>query len=86
MTVINKKASTCPSCRAVKGYIYDSRYGVLGKTAIKLWFIILPIFIFIIVASSSAQTPSYVYLTIPWAIFGIIKLKKGSKWYQTKHI
>jgi len=42
MTVVHKDATKCPGCRAVKGYLYEPRYGAFGKVSSILWGIIVP--------------------------------------------
>jgi len=38
----SEAATRCPSCGAVKGYLYDSRYGAFGRTGSIVWGIIVP--------------------------------------------
>lgn len=70
MTVVHKNATKCPGCQAVKGYMYDRRYGAFGKTGTILWGIIVPGVLIIGLPVS--------------AFFAYRVFVKGPMWY-TKH-
>ena len=42
MTIVHSSATKCPGCRAVKGYMYEPRYGAFGKTGTIIWGMIVP--------------------------------------------
>ena len=42
MTEVHEDATTCPNRHAIKGYLHGgSSYGVMGKTSVIMWGIIL---------------------------------------------
>jgi len=53
MTVVHRAANKCPGCRTVKGYLYDSRYGVAGKISAIGWGIIVPVILALVFLSPS---------------------------------
>ena len=71
MTVVHKDATKCPGCRAVKGYLYERRYGVFGKYSSILWGIIVPA-ITIIGLPISAYAAYRVFVT-------------GPRWFVSAH-
>ena len=42
LTILHSSATKCHGCRAVKGYMYEPRYGAFGKTGTIVWGLIVP--------------------------------------------
>ncbi len=71
MTIVNENATTCPNCLAKKGYMYESRYGVFGKTGTIVWGIIVP---------------AITVIGIPVSLYAAYRLfVTGPRWFQTRH-
>ncbi len=91
-TTIDINATVCRGCDAKHGYIYDKRYGVIGKTgSIITLVIIIPIVLvgLGLIAGADEAAVRFMYLIlfgIP--IFAAVKtawkLKNGPYWYKSK--
>ena len=82
MTIISSNATTCPSCKAVKGYMYESRYGAMGKVGVTIWSVIFPLLLTFLFYF---RVPQLSVLAFLWALYGIFRLVTGPRWFQTKH-
>lgn len=82
-TVIHEDATTCPGCGAVKGYMYESRYGAMGKVAVIIWSIIFPLFLTLVFFAWHISWLAII--TLLWAAYGIYRVVTGPRWFQTKH-
>lgn len=71
LTAVHGHAVTCPGCRAMKGYMYEPRYGVFGRTASIIWGIIVP---------------AITVIGIPVSIYAAYRVfVTGPRWFQTRH-
>jgi len=71
MTVVHESAIKCPGCRAVKGYLYDRRYGAIGRTGSIIWGIVVPAVI-VVGLPISAYAAYRVFVT-------------GPRWFASAH-
>ena len=71
MTVVDENAITCPGCRAKKGYLYEPRYGVFGRTGTIVWGIVVP---------------ALTVIGLPISAYAAFRLfVTGPRWFQTRH-
>ena len=79
MEIVDEKASTCPGCKAVKGIMYESRYGVMGKVGVIIWGIIFPLVL-------TAAFPPIGIVLVPFALYSAFRVfVTGHRWFQTRH-
>ncbi len=83
MTIVHQDAIKCPGCRAVKGYLYDSRYGVAGRISAIGWGIIVPV---ALALAFSAASGGLSLLLLPFALYAAYRVfVTGPRWFASAH-
>ena len=77
MTVVHQDATTCPGCRAKKGYATNAN-GVLGKPGMIFGGLVVPIPLMVVF-------PPAAIVLIPVMLFSVYRLKTGPVWYAAKN-
>lgn len=80
MTPLHKGASVCTGCHAMRGYATNA-YGVMGKTALIVMGIVLPLIVALIVWQ--LFWPASLAI-VAFAAFCAWRVKNGPYWYKSK--
>jgi RNA polymerase subunit RPABC4/transcription elongation factor Spt4 len=82
MTVVNRMATVCPGCKAVKGYATNN-YGVMGKWAMIGFGIVLTTILALVIL------PYFWPLSLLFAgvtAFSVYRIWRGPVWYQRMNV
>lgn len=86
MATVHQDAIKCPGCRAVKGYLYDSKYGVAGKTLATGWSIFIFVLGLILMLTFNTFWMLVSLLLLPSGLYGLYRVFiTGPRWFASAH-